>query len=166
MGRGAAHEERLDKAPFLLRLPRRGPLLRFSIAAALVCLAVLILLVGGSSTAPARPAAGCPASPATPPRPSTPVRPVPPAGTVGVPLTLPSASSAAVLRSGDRVDVLATVAGQPGTVLAESVLVLSVRSVADLGGDTALYVAASPRAARRLAGAAPDTRLAVTVRPP
>jgi hypothetical protein len=78
-------------------------------------------------------------------------------------VTLAAPGAAAVVRAGDRVDVVTGTAG----VLAQDVLVLAVHLASDgpLGG-AALYVAAPAPVARRLAGVAPETPLAITVRPP
>jgi hypothetical protein len=147
---GGADHERLRRAPFRLPLPRRAGVLRWSAATALVVLAGLVLLTGSPAPCPPPPRAGT-------------TRPVPPVGTVGVPVTLSAGAAAAVVRPGDRVDVVTAASG----VLAADVLVLAVHPAPDgLAGSTALYVAAPVPAARRLAGVAPDTPLAITVRPP
>jgi hypothetical protein len=155
-----ADRERLDRAPFRLPVPRRANVLRWSVATALVTLAALVLLAG----TPTPPQSGCREPPPLRPDPvRTSTRPVPPPGTVGVPVTLASAGAAAVLRAGDRVDVVTGT----GSLLAENVLVLAVRAVGDGAADGAgLYVAAPVATARRLAGVAPEIPLAVTVRPP
>jgi hypothetical protein len=149
---GSEDDERLDRAPFRFPLPLRSSIGRWSVAAALMVLAGLVLLTGSPP--------GCPTPPAPLP---TRTRPVPPEGTVGVPVTLSVPGAAAVVRPGDRVDVVTGTAG----VLAQDVLVLAVHLAADgPPGGAALYVAAPAPVARRLAGVAPETPLAITVRPP
>ena len=102
-----------------------------------------------------------------------------------VPVRLADPEAAALVRSGDRVDVLgATVdageaapltAGRPGTadgagadavVVASGVRVLAVLRGREAADGVLLVVAAPPSAARRLAGAAARQRLTVAVRPP
>jgi hypothetical protein len=70
----------------------------------------------------------------------------------------------AVLRPGDRVDVLAVDGGRAPASLAAGALVVAVPGSADpLGG--AVYLALTPDRARRLVGLPRDARLAVLVRP-
>ena len=153
----AADDERLDRAPFRLPRPRRGAVLRWSVATGLVVLAALVLFVGS----PARHVTtGCPEVP-------SPRRPVPPPGSVGVPVDLATAGAAEVVRPGDRVDVLQVAAGRVAVVVADNVLVLSVHAADQALADGAsVYLAAPVDLARRLVGVAPDARLAITVRPP
>jgi len=89
-----------------------------------------------------------------------------------VPLRLADAEAAALVRAGDRVDVLGAPVEAAGTGGREAVEVATgVRVLAVLRGDEAtegvvLVVAATPAVARRLAGAAARHRLTVAVRPP
>jgi Flp pilus assembly protein CpaB len=91
-----------------------------------------------------------------------------------VPVRLAEAEAAALVRPGDRVDVLGTpveAAGVAGGGTDAIEVATGVRVLAVLGGDEAadgvvLVIAAAPAAARRLAGAAARHRLTVTVRPP
>jgi pilus assembly protein CpaB len=102
-----------------------------------------------------------------------------------VPVRLADPEAAALVRPGDRVDVLgATVeqggaepltASRPGTpggaaqdaaVVASGVRVLAVLRGRDAADGVLLVVAAPPSAARRLVGAAARQRLTVAVRPP
>jgi hypothetical protein len=81
---------------------------------------------------------------------------------VGVPLTVATHGAGAVLRPGDRVDVLR--ADPRGAVIVGrdlSVLSVGIPSVA--GDSTDLYVAAAPTVALQLASV-PDARFLVTVR--
>jgi hypothetical protein len=128
--------------------------MRLSAVTALLCLAGLALLTGG----------GQPSSRAAAPGPS----PVPassgvaaPPGTVGFPLRLPDAGVVAVVRPGQRVDVLS--GSGPGGVVAEDVLVL--RSSEDAAGAL-LYLGVSRGQANRLAALVSETRITVTVRSP
>jgi Flp pilus assembly protein CpaB len=89
-------------------------------------------------------------------------------GLVAVPVRLADAATAALLRAGDRVDVLATPTGGDArstraTVVAGGVQVLAVPTGQE-GDDGALVVvAATTEAAARLAAAAVTSRLSVTV---
>jgi Flp pilus assembly protein CpaB len=95
------------------------------------------------------------------------------AGETAVPVRLSDAESAALVRPGDRVDVLGTAAeadGTPGTgdavEVAAAVRVLAVLGSRDAADGVVLVVAATPPTARRLAGAAARHRLSVSVRSP
>jgi len=92
-----------------------------------------------------------------------------------VPVRLADPESAALVRAGDRVDVLGTPVeadGAAGAQAAEAVEVAAgVRVLAVLRGrdgtdGVVLVVAAAPAASRRLAGAAARHRLTVAVRSP
>lgn len=87
-------------------------------------------------------------------------------GTVAVPLRLADPAAAALLRAGDRVDVLAATDGAPvAATVASGVEVLAVPSaVGDLGEGGLVVVATTPEVAARLAAAAVGGRLSVTVR--
>jgi hypothetical protein len=183
-GRPVEDDERLGRPAFRFARPRAATVVRGVVAAVLVAAAALVLAVG-SPASPGPPVAG-PGRPGTglgaeadgvssaaragrgdllpgPAPPSASAPPVPPPGMVGVPLVVAVSAAAEVLRPGDRIDVLTA----PAVVLAEDVLVLAVLHAGDaLGEGTALYVAAPPAVGRRLAGAAPDTPLTITVRPP
>lgn len=106
-----------------------------------------------------------------------------PAGTEAVPVRLTDPGAAALLRAGDRVDVLAArgdpvapAAGPVGragedaspgaSVVASGVEVLSVPPVRSAAGDQGglVVVAATPTQATALAQAAAGSRLSVTVR--
>jgi pilus assembly protein CpaB len=89
-------------------------------------------------------------------------------GAVAVPVRLADPGVAALVRSGQRVDVVAvTEAGAP-TVVVAGVAVLAVPREADgAAADGTLVVLAVPEyLAPRLIGAALHARLAVTLRPP
>lgn len=177
------HTERLD--PVRLRPPRLRPLLRYALVAALLALAAGVLLL--ERPAPAG-SARCPAVPRSSPSPAGDRTLAVPPGTVGVPVQLAEPATAAVLRPGDRVDVVARVArpgaspgaastaptsGNPSAtdhsesvVLARDVLVLSVNSYADRSPDEGvIYLAMKKDQAQRVARTAPDVALGVTVRP-
>jgi pilus assembly protein CpaB len=89
-----------------------------------------------------------------------------------VPVRLADADSAALVRAGDRVDVLGTPVAPDGTptgggdavVIAGAVRVLAVLGGRDAADGVVLVVAATAPAARRLAGAAARQRLTVSVR--
>jgi Flp pilus assembly protein CpaB len=91
-----------------------------------------------------------------------------------VPVRLADPEAAALVRAGDRVDVLGTpvapdgtqVAGGDAIEVAAAVRVLAVLGSRDAADGVVLVVAASQRTARRLAGAAARHRLSVSVRPP
>ena len=90
-----------------------------------------------------------------------------------VPVRLADARAAALVRAGDRVDVLgAPVEADGASGSRDAVEVAAgVRVLAVLHGDedadgVVIVVAAAPGVARRLAGAASRHRLTVTVRPP
>jgi Flp pilus assembly protein CpaB len=88
------------------------------------------------------------------------------------PVRLADPEAAALVRPGDRVDVLGTPVDRTDAGTADAVEVATgVRVLAVLGGREAadgvvLVVASTPEVARRLAGAAGRHRLTVTVRPP
>lgn len=91
-----------------------------------------------------------------------------------VPVRLADAEAAALLRPGDRIDVLGTpvetvgTAGSAGTVVevAARVRVLAVLRGSEAAEGVVLVIAAAPAVARRLAAAVARYRLTVTVRPP
>jgi hypothetical protein len=89
-----------------------------------------------------------------------------PKGMVGVPVQLAEPGTAAALRPGDRVDVLART-GDPAAMsgpdapLAHYALVLDVPSPA----DGVLYLAMTPPQARQVARLPPDMAIGVLVRP-
>ncbi len=89
-------------------------------------------------------------------------------GTVAAPVRLADPATAALLRPGDRVDVLATPAdgqAESATTVATGLEVLAVPAGGD--GEGALVVlAATPTIAARLAGAAVGSRISVTVLAP
>jgi pilus assembly protein CpaB len=87
-------------------------------------------------------------------------------GTVATPVRLADPAAAALLRAGDRVDVLAAVEAAPvAAVVAPDVEVLAVpAAVADSGEGALVVVATSPAVAARLAAAAVSARLSVVVR--
>lgn len=90
------------------------------------------------------------------------------AGEVAVPVRVAEPVVAALLRPGDRVDLLAAVAegGPAATVVATAVQVLSVPAIRDDPGEGTLVVVAADRAtAARLAAAAVTSRLSLVVLP-
>lgn len=171
--------ERLD--PVRLRRLRFRPLLRYAAVAALLALAAGALFL--DRPAPTRPAAcrAVPAGSASAGEPRT--LPVP-AGLVGVPVQLAEPATAAVVRPGDRVDLIARVSrpgvspepsgtavtstnpGSTSVVLARDVLVLSVNAYGDRSPDEGvIYLGMKKDHAERVAKTAPDVALGVTVRP-
>lgn len=94
-----------------------------------------------------------------------------------VPVRLADPDTAALVRAGDRVDVLGTpVQGDTGrsgdapagdaVMIATGVRVLAVLRGKEAADGALLFVAAEPSVGRRLAGAAARQRLTVAVRPP
>lgn len=176
---------RLDPARF--RPPRLRSLLRYAVVAALLTLAAGVLFVdppagtatlagcrtgsaarpSGPSDAPSDSPSGAPAADR---RAALPV----PSGLVGVPVQLAEPATAAVLRPGDRVDLIARTTHPSGTaapdpddvVLARDVLVLSVDLSPDRSPDeVVVYVAMPKDRAQRVARTAPTIPLGITVRP-
>jgi hypothetical protein len=118
------------------------------------------LAPAGSPTADAGPAGAGPIGDR-----SAAPRPVLPAGTVGVPVRLAEPAALALVRAGDRVDLLSVdTAGGQATPVAEAAVVLAVSGTEDptAGG---LLLALRPAEARRAVGAAERTRFAVLIRP-
>jgi hypothetical protein len=155
---GARGRERLDPPRWRLSVLRRAALLRSAAVAALLCLAAGVLLI---DERPA-PRAAAPAPLTATGRPG----PALPAGTVGFPLRLPDAGVVAVVRPGQRVDVLASTGGAIAKVLAADVLVLRVGPSDPAADGALLYLAVTTGQAGRLASLEPDARISVTVRSP
>lgn len=88
-------------------------------------------------------------------------------GLVAVPVRLADAATAALLRAGDRIDVLAAATGGDAparaTAVAVGVQVLAVPAAQEGAEGGLLIVAATPETAARLAAAAVTSRLSVTV---
>jgi pilus assembly protein CpaB len=89
-------------------------------------------------------------------------------GLVATPVRLADPATVALLHAGDRVDVLAAAtddghAGQPAVTVASGLQVLAVPEQADGVDGGLLVLAATPAIAARLASAAVDARLSVTV---
>jgi len=97
-----------------------------------------------------------------------------PGESAAVPVRVADPDSAALVRPGDRVDVLGTPVAPDGTQataggtveVAAAVRVLAVLGSRDPGDGVVLVVAATAAAARSLAGAAVRHRLTVSLRPP
>jgi hypothetical protein len=156
-----------------LRLPRRPTLVRAVLVAGLLLTAAGVLYAGGDPPAPPAPAAER-AEPAPGPGRATPDQPRPaegppagpqrlpiPAGRVGVPVSLGDPARVAVLRPGDRVDLLAvpTAGGDP-VPLATGSPVLAVDHAAAI-----LLLGLTPEQGRAvLATPAATTTFAVIVR--
>lgn len=170
-----------------LRSPRTRSLLRYATVAGLLTLAAGALLLdptsgcdpGRAVTARSTVPDAVPASttsaprakdapraggalPATDPHDTLPL----PDGTVGVPVQLAEPGTAAALRPGDRVDVLArtgepSARSGPDATLAHRALVLAVPSPA----DGVLYLAMPPPQARQVARLPPDVAIGILVRP-
>ncbi|HEX8632339.1 MAG TPA: flagellar biosynthesis protein FlgA [Catenuloplanes sp.] len=88
-----------------------------------------------------------------------------PAGSVGVPVRLIEPATLAVVRPGDRVDLLAIPAnGRPGTVAADA-LVLGVAADPEGVPGGAVYLALTREQAERTVGADGRTRFAALIRP-
>ncbi|MEV1287177.1 flagellar biosynthesis protein FlgA [Micromonospora sp. NPDC049679] len=142
------------------RLPRPVTALRVALVAALLATAAGVLYAR-------EPVASCPAAvPGASPVPDGGRRPLP-AGSVGLPVRLAEPAALAVVRPGDRVDLLAL----PGAgsrapveplVVAAGALVLAVPGVEAAGG-AAIYLAMKPEAARRTSIMPENTRFGVIV---
>jgi hypothetical protein len=145
-------------------LPRGRRLLRACAVCALLLTAAGVLLLASRPAAePAQQAAAPAPSACAPAAP----RDGPPRGTVGFPLHLTDSSVLAVVRAGQRVDVL--VQGQAGSaeavVVAANLPVLRALGTASTP-DGVLYLAVSPGQAGSLAAIGADDRVSVTVRSP
>jgi hypothetical protein len=139
-------DERLDLPRWRFRLPRPSRALRPLAAAALVCLAALVLMSTNGHAE--MPAAEKPVAQKT--------RATVPKGMVGLTVEV-SSPTAATLVPGDRIDVLAT--AMDTATVAEAALVLAIR------GDQ-VFVAVPPEAAERIAAIPADARITVAVRSP
>ncbi|HET8682104.1 MAG TPA: flagellar biosynthesis protein FlgA [Micromonosporaceae bacterium] len=134
-------------------LPAGRTLLRAVVVTALLGLAAAMLYLDPPPGAPP----SCPAAPAT----TAPVgRLAVPAGLVGLPVALAEPAAAAVVRPGDRVDLVA----RPGSgqLIAHGALVLEA-----IGADPApaLYLAMDEPQARAVLRAGSEVRFDVIVRP-
>ncbi len=144
--------------------PRRHALLRWSAVAVLLATAAALGWAPAAQRCGAAPTAPTPTAPTgTPPRPDGSGRPLAvPRGSVGVPVRLTDSAAVALLRPGDRVDLLTTGPDAPRR-LATRALVLGVEQ-AD-SPTAGLFLAVTPDEARHAVGS-PDARLAVVVQPP
>jgi pilus assembly protein CpaB len=90
-----------------------------------------------------------------------------PAGQVAAPVRLADVAVAALVRTGDRVDVLATPADSPAAeVVAAGALVLAASGADEESGGGLLVIAVDDETAARLAAAATTATLTVTLPPP
>ena len=90
-----------------------------------------------------------------------------PDGQVAAPVRLSDLAVAALVHTGDRVDVLATGADAPAAeVVAEGALVVAATGTDDEGGAGLLLLAVDDETAARLAAAATTATLTVTLPPP
>ncbi|HSS67547.1 MAG TPA: SAF domain-containing protein [Nocardioidaceae bacterium] len=91
------------------------------------------------------------------------------AGTVATAIRLPDADIAALLHTGDRVDVYSSVAdvGEPATLVAAAVAVIAVPEPNDevRQSGAVVVLAATPDQSARLAGAATTAALSIDIRP-
>lgn len=173
MTTSAARADRLDPVG-RLRLPRRPTLVRAALAAILLLTAAGVLYAGDSPTAPATSAApdgvAHPTPTPTPPPdpdgqqaaggPPEPGRLPIPSGLVGVPVPVGDPAGLAVLRPGDRVDLLSvpTAGGEPAA-LVTGAPVLAVDHAA-----AALLLAVTPEQSQAVVSVPPSTaRFAVIV---
>lgn len=170
-----------------LRSPQTRSLLRYAAVAGLLTLAAGALLLdptsgcdrGRAATARSKVPDAVPAGTASAPRAKDAPRasgalpamdpqdalPLPD-GMVGVPVQLAEPGTAAALRPGDRVDVLArtgepSAMSGPDAALAHRALVLAIPSPA----DGVLYLALPPPQARQVARLPPDVAIGILVRP-
>ncbi|SCL36545.1 hypothetical protein GA0074692_4380 [Micromonospora pallida] len=169
--------------------PGGSTLLRVGLVAALLGLAATVLHTPpecgpapGAAPAGARPSPSSPPARSSPADPSSPAAEGPtgagepgdrsggtlplPAGTVGLPVRLAEPAALAVVRPGDRVDLLAVPATGPVTtvLVASRALVLDVVGADELDGSSALYLALAPPQAERAVGQPEGSRFAVIVR--
>ena len=87
-----------------------------------------------------------------------------PAGQVAAPVRLADLAVAALVHTGDRVDVLATVADAPSAeVVAEGALVVAATGAGEAAGAGLLLLAVDDATAARLAAAATTATLTVTL---
>jgi len=90
-----------------------------------------------------------------------------PAGQVAAPVRLADLAVAALVHTGDRVDVLATGTNAPSAeVVAEGVLVVATSGTDEKAGAGLLLLAVDDATAARLAAAATSATLTVTLPPP
>jgi hypothetical protein len=193
IGRGAGRrrEPRLDPVRWP-RTPRRSTVVRGALVAILLTTAAGVLYAGAPAPA------GCPVAESKSPRPVTPSPTAPPPGAsspgptrpgapddqpsggrlplppgaVGVPVTLADPMTLAVVRPGDRVDLLTVPAGQrtddsaPRTsTVATGALVLAAGTGGGHGGEPgALFLALTPEQARKTVELQATTRFAIIVR--
>ena len=147
---------RLD--PVRWRRPGRSALVRWATVALLLGTAAVVVqvrnpaacTVGQAAASVPQPDGSGTAAPRT----------VPP-GSVGVPVRLAEPAALALLRAGDRVDLMAASTGEPRR-LAVNALVLGVHSADELAGG--LFLALTADEAKATVGAPGDTRFAVLVR--
>ncbi|SDY04360.1 hypothetical protein SAMN05444365_101476 [Micromonospora pattaloongensis] len=152
------------------RLPRPTTALRTALVAVLLATAAGVLYAGDpgscppTATPPQKPAATGSAKPtATESAGADDPRRALPAGAVGLPVRLAEPAALAVLRPGDRVDLLALPRGAAAgpRVVAAGALVLAVPDPDSAAGT--LYLAVRPEAARRTTALPHDTRFGVIV---
>jgi pilus assembly protein CpaB len=90
-----------------------------------------------------------------------------PTGQVAAPVRLADLGMAALVHTGDRVDVLATVADAPSAeVIADGALVVATTGADEQAGAGLLLLAVDQQTAARLAAAAASATLTVTLPPP
>lgn len=150
-----------------LRVPRRSALLRGALVALLLLTAAGVLYAGdeppAAGTGQAPPEAGQPEPEAGPPEPEAGQaeagRRAIPDGMVGVPVLLGDPARLALLRPGDRVDLVAVPGGEGDpVVLAAGAAVLAVDHAA-----ATLLLAATPAQARTVVATSATAVLAVVV---
>jgi hypothetical protein len=160
----APADERLD--PVRWRRPSRGTLLRLVSVAVLLLTAAAVLWVKPTGCVPTEATPQPSSSSARPASSSVPAgtaRPIPP-GSVGVPVRLADPTALAVVRPGNRVDLLRLDGDRDKTTaVASAALVLDVTGADDpvTGG---LLLALDPDAARQ-AVAASGRGFAIVIRP-
>lgn len=142
-----------------LRLPRRSTMLRLSLAAALLLTAAGVLYAD-----PADPAAPAPTPPAQAPTPPAEDRLSIPDGLVGVPVPLAEPTALAVLRAGDRVDLLAVRGADTADPAGPAAVAGGAAVLAVDHGAAAVLLALTPAQAGEVVSAPGGTRFAVIVR--
>jgi hypothetical protein len=143
------------------RLPRGRTLLRTGLVATFLLTALAALV----AREPAAPCAPPPTAAASAPSVDASGRIAVPPGAVGVPVRLAEPAVLALVRPGDRVDLMATgdaspTPGRESPLLARDALVLGV-----VGADGAVLLALSPDRARAIVGLPDGIRFGVIVRP-
>ncbi len=161
VGRNRRRADRLDPVRWTRR--RRSRLLRAGLATLLLVLAGGVLMTGAAKPAGAT---HC-VTAARPPAPAADPTAIP-AGKVGVPVRVSQPGVGALVRPGDHIDLTAAhgTSGHARTLVRDVVVLpRPSRAAVEPESGSLLYLAMSEHDAQLVAGADPDTRIGVTVRP-